>query len=234
MKPETGKYLKTERGYSQFFSPEEIERAKGLPQDLIDAFEKTYKAQRYSNDCPEDIMREAQRYHSGVMTYVMEEVGDLTHRLTHHIQFGVVYPDLVQGKVNTGIRNLSRGQGFVDEHETNLTNNSEYNNVPREEMENKVNAYLEAYADAHAKVPVYNRIQWYAREAAIQVGRKNFPEALSALQVLNKELENVNTFVLRATMINRDEQGNVQTFEKEDLSVSLEKKAPSLSMSNVG
>jgi len=224
MKLDTGKTIKTANGYIQYFEPEEINGGKGLPEDLIKAFVGTGDAQRSNKGCPETIMRNGVRYiGGGVLCHLLEHVGDLTHRLTHHIEFGSVYEDLVENKVTSAVRTLSRGQGFIDEHESNVINNAEYKGVPVSQFRNEMAEFLENYVNAHEKVPVYNRIQWYAREAAIQIGSCDFDAALHALTILDNELKNKHTFLLRATMINRDHDGNVAEFEKEDLGLALDK-----------
>lgn len=218
----TGKLIKSSSGYTQVFMPDEIQDGKGLPDDMIAAFKATGNAQRFNEGCPESVMRRAQRYFGGgVLTNLMEHVGDLTHRLTHHIEYGEVYPSLVREKVDRAIRSLSRGQDFVDEHESNLINNAEYQGIDENDMRENMARYLSDYADAHESVPVYNRIQWYAREAAIQLGRERFDKSLSALEVLDGELENLHTFIMRATMVNRDDAGEVAVFEEKDFRISL-------------
>lgn len=43
---------------------------------------------------------------------------------------------------------------------------------------------LGAYADAHAALPVHNRAQWLAREAAVAVGRQDWSRAKQCLEAL--------------------------------------------------
>jgi hypothetical protein len=217
----TGKKIKTDKGYIQYFNPDEIELARGLPDDMIAAFEATGNAQRSDKGCPETVMRNSQRFHGGVMTYMMEHIGDITHRLTHQIRYGDVLTDYVREKVDKGMRTLSRGQGFIDESRENMVNNAEHANMSFDEFSAEFDKFLDAYVKGHENVPVYNRIQWMGREAAIQLGKLNFEASLSALRVLEKELENPHTFVLRATMVHRDHAGGIIQFEDEDLYLNL-------------
>ena len=53
-------------------------------------------------------------------------------------------------------------------------------------MRSKVTQTLRAYAKAHAKLPVYNRAQWLAREAAISVGMQQWNNARQALAELKR------------------------------------------------
>jgi hypothetical protein len=48
---------------------------------------------------------------------------------------------------------------------------------------------LEAYADAHSKIPVFNKPQKLARDAAVFMGRSDFLEAGHALRQLSKILD---------------------------------------------
>jgi len=202
----------------QIFNQEDVDKGKGLPQDMVEAFLKTAVAQRSAKGCPETTMRDFQHYFGGgVLSNVIEHVGDLTHRLTHKIKYNSVLEEYVSEKLDIGITRLSRGQGFVDEHETNLFNNAEYNGVPLDEMKEKVGEYLKEYAEGHRRVPVFNRIQWLAREAAIQLGEQNFDKSLTILQTLNNEMWDLDFFKTQALMVKRDEQGNIAQFEKQDL-----------------
>jgi hypothetical protein len=215
----TGRLIKTEKGVIQFFDEREIESGNGLPDDLIKAFEETGRAQRH---LPEEKMRETQKYFGGgVLTNVLEHVGDLTHRLTHHASFGSVYPEYVHEKVGLGLRRLSRGEGFVNEHLENLKNNAEYSGIPEDEMKKVLDEKLLEYSRLHEQVPVYNRIQWYARESAIQFGKQNFDETKLCLEVLKSELDNVNTFTMRALMVNRNNEGEIVEFVRSDLKPNL-------------
>ena len=46
----TGKKIKTDKGCIQYFNPDEIELARGLPDDMIAAFEATGNAQGQIRD----------------------------------------------------------------------------------------------------------------------------------------------------------------------------------------
>jgi hypothetical protein len=215
----TGRFIETEKGVTQFFNAEEIENGNGLPDDLIKAFENTSRTQRH---LPEDKMRETQKYFGGgVLTNVLESIGVLTHIISHHVSFGSVYPEYVHEKVKMGLMCLSLGEGFVNEHKENVKNNAEYADVPEAEMKRNLDEKILEYSKLHEQVPVYNRIQWYARETAIQLGKQNFDETKLCLEVLNLELDNVNTFTMRALMVNRNAEGKIVEFDRQDLKPNL-------------
>lgn len=225
-----GKLSKKPFGYIEYFDVDEIERANGLPVDLIKAFEDTASAQRSNQGCPENIMRNIQRYSGGgVLSHIIEHVGDLTHRLTHHIKFGSVYQGYVEDKVDIGLRSLKSSYGFEKEYGENLINNAEYKGISVDEFKSKIDEMLLNYAEGHKKIPVYNIIQWHAREAAIQLGLQNFSKAKVSLEFLENELKNENTFVLRATMVHRNEDKEIIQFTQSDLNLKLELR-PELAM----
>ena len=142
-------------------------------QDRDTAFRALASAQR---GAPEHAMLDAQNtLGGGVMSSQLEHIGDLTHRMSEGGgRFG---SEFVAPKVNRGIRALASGHGFLDEHRENMAANG-----VKPEVENAV---LQRYVDAHKALPVYNRVQELGRDAAVHLGQKNIPEALSNLHELH-------------------------------------------------
>jgi hypothetical protein len=54
---------------------------------------------------------------------------------------------------------------------------------------------LDEYAEAHKKLPVHNAAQKYARDAAVDLGKRDFTSALWNLRQLRKHLGSVEEWV---------------------------------------
>lgn len=150
-----------------------IVEAAEAPEHL-QHFHKLADAQR---GAPELAMLDAQKalrnLPSGpALGHALEHVGDLTHRMAQRhcerMNYGREY---VEPKVRTGLSVVT-------------------NPVDREHMDRIPDLpELAKYADAHAKLPVYNEAQYHAREAAVNLGRKNFGAVEKHLMKLKAMLD---------------------------------------------
>jgi len=60
----------------------------------------------------------------------------------------------------------------------------------------KINKSLENYAEAHSKLPAYNRAQYLARETAVALGKKDFDRVRKLLRMLKSIVNDRQTFEL--------------------------------------
>jgi hypothetical protein len=157
----------------------------GLPAKVDEAFFALGNAQRGH---PESAMLKANHYHAGVISYDLEHVGDLTHRMTAAYPRETAGYEYVREKVTRALRHLRHDYGYRREHEDNIENNSKYRKVTTREYRAKLNPLLAAYANAHLQLPVYNEAQLAAREAAVALGREDFRAAESSLAKLERHL----------------------------------------------
>lgn len=162
------------------------------------AFEALADAQRGE---PEIAMVRAQDVMGGgVMNWAIEHIGDLTHRMAEYpdrIPFSgyeFVYP-----KVTRGVRLLTSGYGFDREYRENMRGNAASRGLSLEDHMAQVHAALKRYADAHAKLPVYNRAQKLARDAAVALGREDFSKATACLLDLQEMLKTPETWDAEAS-----------------------------------
>jgi len=208
----------------QRFEVDTIGRVIDLPQDVVDAFKQLAKNQRYVSGCPEDTMREYQkRIGGGVFSNQLEHIGDLTHRLGTDIQYGNINIDSVMEKVHGAVRTLSRGEGFVIEAEGNLRNNAESRGVSTDSLAEKSDEILSRYVEGHKRIPVFNKIQFLARSAAIKLGEQDFAGCLDAVKRLQDELQNPYFFTEQATVVTRNEDGDILSYEQATLARSRQK-----------
>ena len=84
-----------------------------LPPQVAAAFMAVADQQR---GAPEHAMLRVQRtMGGGVLSVMVEHIGDLTHRMTEHADAGMWLEDIIQEKVKRGIRYLTSGYGFEKE-----------------------------------------------------------------------------------------------------------------------
>lgn len=84
---------------------------------------------------------------------------------------------------------------------------------------------LQNFREAHARLPVYNRPQWLAREAAIAFGEKRLADAQSRLNELN-QLANQKDFAHQALSFKRGGDGKLaQHFNEVEGEMIIEKGA---------
>ena len=178
-----------------------------VPPKVAAAFEALAWAQRGE---PEEAMSRAQHaLGGGVLSFVIEHVGDLIHRMTEsvswpHAEAGHEY---VSDKVRKSLRVLQNAYDFAREHDENMRSNAQFRGVPLQEHLARADAALEAYARAHEALPVYNRAQRLARGASVALGRKDFSAAEGALVALKHMAETPEKWVAHATECSVDAVG---------------------------
>lgn len=156
-----------------------VEVKDGLPPEVVKAFLAIADMQRGK---PEFAMLRVQRaMGGGVLSPVVEHVGDLTHRMTEHADAGYWLEDIIQEKVKRGLSYLTHRYGF----EREMMENIKANGSDVEELDRK----LIEYAKEHEQIPVYNAAQYHGREAAIALGYKDWDTSIAHLEVLQNMLD---------------------------------------------
>lgn len=179
-----------------------------LKENDISFFKKTAEAQR---DLPERTMVKIQMLiGGGVYPYLLEHVGDLTHRMATmpEVNYDRGY-EFVKDKVEKTLRTLNSEYGFEREMHENFKNNFEYfkqndKDFPYLTLNDFVDAIKnasKAYAEAHKKVPVFNFPQWLARQAAVSLGEMKFDVTRRILQQLKDLLDNKEEYIKQASEV---------------------------------
>ncbi len=156
-----------------------------LPPEVVSKFHGLATAQRGG---PEEAMLEAQKVMGHcILSDVIEHVGDLTHRMAqwaHAPQFNMGYAD-VEPKVRYKLQNLRRPLLFEEPEpglfrkvqDAQLEQRAEDRGISLSEQVVQTNKALGNYASEHAALPVYNRAQRWARDAAVALGRREYEKA---------------------------------------------------------
>jgi hypothetical protein len=182
--------------------------SQGLPDDVVEAFKALGSAQR---GAPEQAMLRVQRIAGGgVLSALVEHVGDITHRMSHMAQYGTV---LGREKVLKTLGWLDADYGFEREMKENIAANARYREVDAVLSHQQISTALRAYAAAHAALPVYNEAQYLARQAAVEVGKENFNAARQALRRLSALATTEETFTAHGLQFSRDQQGHLLPYQ---------------------
>lgn len=134
---------------------------------------------------------------AGVYSFLVEHVGDLTHRMSEETAtkwetFGY---EFVKPKVERCLRMLENPYGFEREVEQNRERNFEYHeergrlSTSFDQEVAKLKALGKAYADAHAKLPTHNHMQDLAKDAAVAIGLEDFDTCRRCLHELDEVLK---------------------------------------------
>jgi len=148
---------------------------------------------------PEAAMLKVQHFiGGGVMSFCVEHIGDLMHRMNDRNTWDSAGYEYVKDKVEKTLRVLRSEYGFEREFEENLKNNAEYHKKDSVEFRAQAFKLLDQYAQAHAKLPVYNAAHKLCRAAAVNLGLRNFVACRLALGTLKEELRDLKTWVVFA------------------------------------
>ena len=146
---------------------------------------------------PEDAMLKVQMHPlgAGVGPHTLEHVGDLTNRMAQHFNAFKGQYGIVRDKVEKTLRWLTNDYGFERELMGNVTNNYEALKDDKlkgrsfEEVKDEFFKLWDNYAMAHSKLRVFNYPQRLARDAAIELGQRNFKAAINNLRLLKNIID---------------------------------------------
>lgn len=190
-----------------------FELTNKLPKSVLDAFLQLGYNQRGR---PEHAMLVVQEtMGGGVLSFVVEHVGDLTHRMTHMLTYGSENSgqQYIEDKTRKCLRVLTEGYGFDREFRENVLSNARYRNVSPDDLMQDIKNALHVYATEHEKLIVYNRVQWLARQSAINLGYMRWNETIETLTALNK-IANSDEYGNLAIEYQLDANGNPLPYEK--------------------
>ena len=173
------------------------------PQTRDEKFKQTGEAQRYgigvdSKMSPEDLG--TQFSYGGRLQALLEHVGDLVNRAAMPSDpsqsgagvggGGVPYGlESMREKVGRALRDLGRTDS--SEYTDQIKRNAEYyvkegEFQSSEKYISEANTWLKNYADAYKQIPVHTKLQELSRNAAVDLGRKDFVAAKRKLMQLEE------------------------------------------------
>lgn len=149
----------------------------------------------------------------GVMSSAIEHIGDISNRMSAH-QFIDHGFDMVAPKIRNMLKLLTNSYGFEKEFKENLKNNSEYRKTDLQSFTNTVKESLLKYSNEHSKLPVYNKAQFDAREAAVALGQGDYDKVITHLKNLNEIIKDKETYIKAVTEYKLDNNFNLIPFDK--------------------
>ena len=167
-----------------------------VPAEVEERFLALADQQR---DAPERAMDRIQ--HSQIAQlygYVAEHTGDLIHRMSERINRGYGQHATVLDKVDRVLPKLTASYGFEREVRNQIERNYRYHLeggiLPKEytspqRMLEILRELGRQYAEAHGKLPTYNKAQALAKAAAVAIGLMEFENAIVFLRQLKKMLD---------------------------------------------
>tara|TARA_B100001146_G_C16190331_1_gene438797 strand:+ start:1353 stop:2438 length:1086 start_codon:yes stop_codon:yes gene_type:complete len=191
-----------------------------LPESVVKAFVELGNDQRGK---PETTMVELQHISAGVFAYVIEHVGDISHRMTETLKWykgGEITPSLfgygpVSDKALKCYKMLNSSYGFEREFNINIDNNAHAREMDTDRLRASVKKLSTKYADEHAKLVVYNRPQYLARQAAVHLGRWEFDKTKECLLELNKLCLDKQRYAKEASYYELNNSGKLIPYEKQ-------------------
>jgi hypothetical protein len=121
----------------------------------------------------------------GVLSYVVEHVGDIIHRMS---QYGATEVSIGHGlaadKVEKTLYTLENS--FERENRVQQISNAKFSSIPLAEYDETAEIALKLYAEAHEALTPYSRPQFLAQRAAIALGRGDFGMARIHLRELKQ------------------------------------------------
>lgn len=147
-------------------------------------------------DEPEKAMVKVQfKMGGGVLNPLVENAGDLIHRMAERNTFSSAGWEFVSAKVKSLLNSLTHPYGFEREFNDNIRNNSKYYKKDPGEYAKEIHNALEDYAKAHEVLKPFNRAQQLANMTAIAVGRRRFRDAIGYLNELKSHLGSKDDWV---------------------------------------
>lgn len=144
---------------------------------------------RLQRDEPENAMLNVQRVMGGgVLNPVVENGGDILHRMNDPNTFERAGYEYVNEKVVRVIWYLSNPYGFEREFNENIITNARYDKGPVERLRKNIDKALNEYAHEFKKLPTFNRAQKYAQNACVCIGEKRWDDALKFFKELKHHL----------------------------------------------
>lgn len=137
---------------------------------------------------PEQAMLAIAQHHRGLLQFVTEHVGDLIHRMNDENTFDSAGWGYVKDKVDKSLKCLTSDYGFSKENDEQIRGNAAYQKIPLASYRKKLGTLLQAYADAHRTLPVFNDAQKTAQEASVALGEQRWYDAVAALKKLKSHL----------------------------------------------
>ena len=197
-----------------------LEVDDSVASEVDELFDKLADAQR---GAPESAMlRTTRLFGGGSWSVLLEHVGDLIHRMAQKPLFFRGGYDYVKEKVDRAKIMLDGYEGpgrqrIESEFDRTLDVNAEFRVKDgyfenEDDFKQKLFENAKRYADEHSQLPAYNEMHIAARQAAVNVGLRNFDLVRKNIEILNEEVQKGNEHWANISLTFYVENGNIKTF----------------------
>lgn len=192
-----------------------------LPPSVIDAFNDLAHQQRTK---PERYVSSRKSQISQLFNYDMMHCQDIIHRMSESVFFLEGGMDNVEKKVRRLISSLHRDSEWMpwlEEVKQQVESNRKFREKQGINDElyyyKDLIQYGKEWANEMAQLPVYNELQYHAREAAINLGNLRVDESLKHLYKINDALEEgPEKYTKRVIEYNLDKDNNISQYHPEE------------------
>ena len=199
----------------------EVTKVNDLVAEKVNKlFDELADAQR---GAPESAMlKTTHLFGGGSWSVLLEHVGDLIHRMAQKPLFFKGGYGYVEEKVNRakimldGYERPGR-QPIENEFDRTLNVNAEIrvkdgNFENKDVFKEKLFENARRYVDSHSLLPAYNEMHKAARQAAVNVGMRNFDLVRYNIEILNNEIQKGAENWANTSLIFHIENGTIKTF----------------------
>jgi len=163
---------------------------------------------------PEEAMLNYQKtIGGGVMSHVIEHLGDIIHRITHHAVYDCLYRDIAEEKSQIVLSKLKSAYGFMREHKENIVSNAMHDNIDADNLNKKSNDMLKIYANEHKKLPSYNLLHHWCKIACVAIGEQNIPLTIKTVEKIHELTLDQDKFLRVASTVYKDGNDKVVIYE---------------------
>lgn len=180
-----------------------------LDTEANDLFHSTLAMEQRGH--PEAAMRRVREVISqGEAGTLFELVGDLTHRMAQ-------MPERFKGgwgaaKVTDALRYLEDIDAFAEGLDGANAKIAGHRDTSVASQRRWAKDVMQRYAHEHSKLPVYNRNQWLAREAAVSLGRQEWSRARAMLSELQSTIDD-GTYAQKNVEFTRNADGTIARYD---------------------
>ena len=188
-----------------------------LPQNITDVFTGLANQQRNK---PEAYVSSPRSQISQLFSNDMMHCQDIIHRMSEEINYFKGGRQYVDKKVKMLINSLNRDSQWMpwlEDVKQQVESNRKFHEERGESTDintyEKLIQYGKEWAEEMAQLPVYNKLQWHAREAAVKLGNLKVWDALDHLYKLEKALDaGFEEYSRQATEYSLNEENNINTY----------------------
>jgi len=183
---------------------------EALPEQVAQTFLETGQAQ---DDTVAQVSSEVRgATGDGVVSSAIDLANDLATRMVDPLGESNGGFESSASKVRD-LLSLLQSEKFSETFVGELTGLAQQRDIPLGDLKTQTKEALRKYADAHRNAPVFNRVQWLGRQAAVAIGEQKFSQARDILTELAATTETQEEWHSQAMDYEIDAEGNLVQYD---------------------